>query len=502
MAAVRGSSVAWGIAVAAIAILGVWGSGEAKASTWSVAKLPNGGIVTAFFGISCPTTELCVTVGGNNAIATSTKPAGGAEDWRVVYPDGGFVPPAIRAGRATAGASLATYNGEQIRGVSCPSTGLCVAASLDSQIYVSTDPTGPASAWEVLEMTAPEEPNIHMGGISCPSASLCVAVGLGGKLVTSTNPTGGRAAWSVTELAAPYDLRGVDCPSATLCVAVGNEGGILVSTDPTGGPAAWQLVGAPGGASSLNGVSCPSPSFCVTGTAGKIITSTDPTASAAWKVTSAGTGLLVKDVSCPSAQACAAIDNNADVMASTEPTGGASAWWFENVIPFRNEQSIREGIIERNGTYGISCPATSLCVGVGMEFQVIASKNPFERTIGSGERADRRARPRVVITGHPAKRLDPRKGGNRVRFRFRGIGEARRFACKLHGKGFAPCRSGVRYRVGRGKHVFRVRAIGPKGVKGPPASFHFRVGELTERPPVGSCPEGTEGSIRKPCVRA
>ncbi|MGE0065860.1 MAG: hypothetical protein AB7T48_00755 [Solirubrobacterales bacterium] len=42
----------------------------------------------------------------------------------------------------------------------------------------------------------------------------------------------------------------------------------------------------------------------------------------------------------------------------------------------------------------------------------------------------------------------------------------------------------------------------PGGGAGPIATFHFRVGKLTERPPVGSCPEGSGGSVGAPCVRA
>lgn len=481
--------------VAGLALVLAAGGGVAKASTWSVATLPDSEVRAAFYGVSCASTSFCVAVGGNNTIASSTNPTGGASAWRIVRPGGGFAEPFAET-------SSTTFGGGQIRGVSCPTPGLCVGASFEGDVYSSTDPSGPATAWKVVPLTADNEPNIHMGGISCPTTSFCAAVGYGGKVVTSTNPTGERAAWTVTELATPYDLRGVSCSSPALCVAVGNEGSVLVSTNPTGGPAAWASVGAPGREGSMNGASCPTAELCVTGNAGRMILSTTPAAAASWRVTPAGTGLPVKGVSCPTPTACAAVDNNSDVIASTDPTGGPSSWWFENVVPYTSPEQMRGGVIESNGTFGISCPTTTLCVAVGMDFKVLASADPFVRDAPKAVKRGKSKRPRVVITKHPVKRLDARKGGNRVRFRFRAIGEAARFKCKLHGKRFRICKSPTLYTVGRGKHVFRVRAIAPGGLKGPPTAFHFRVGSLTERPPVGSCPEGSDGSLRKPCVRA
>lgn len=100
----------------------------------------------------------------------------------------------------------------------------------------------------------------------------------------------------------------------------------------------------------------------------------------------------------------------------------------------------------------------------------------------------RSKRLRVVITHHPVKRVTPRREkGTRVTFRFRATGRAARYECKLRGRRFHTCKSPRRYRVGQGSYAFNVRAIAPGGVKGPPTTFHFRVGRLTEPQPVGSC---------------
>ncbi len=467
--------------VAALGALALWlgVTASAPASTWTVRQLSDGPTMAFLWGVSCPTESLCAAVGTNGTVATSTDPAGPASSWATVHPEGYFEAPGGGA-----------YMGNAIRGVSCPDPGFCAAAGPQGNLLVSTDPTGSASAWRIAELGLEAT---RMTAISCPTRSLCVAVAYAGKVIASTNPTGGASAWTITELEVPLDLLGVSCASASLCAAVDNEGRIAVSTDPTGGASAWQLAGAPAGDGSLNGISCPALSLCLTGNAGQMIFSTDPGGGlGSWKAVDAGTGLPVKGVSCPSTGACAAVDNNADVIVSTEPTGSGDAWSFENVIP---PPSTPEG--QPNGMFGISCPSRSLCVAVGKDSQIIASTNPFAE-----ERIPiRRGRgPRVRITRHPPKRIDARRGGVRVVFGFRAIGKASRFKCRIDRRRFARCRSPRRYEVGRGKHVFRVFAIAPTGLKGPRAAFHFRVGRLIERRPVGSCKPGQESRLGSPCI--
>lgn len=489
------------------AVAGVLGllaiqAGPAHASTWTAVKLPDPSIQVALYGVSCPSSSLCVAVGGNSTVAVSKNPTGGAPEWSVFRPGGSVDLPDLPGGSVA-------YGGGQIRGVSCPTMGLCVAASFDGDIYSSANPAGGLSAWKVVGLREEREPRIHMGGISCPSPSLCVAVAYGGKIVFSTDPAGDKTAWTLTELTQPFDLRGISCASASLCAAVGNEGSVLVSTDPTGGPSAWRSMGAPAGESSMNGISCRTPSLCVTGSASGIVLSTDPAGGpSSWRLAGAGTGLPIKGFSCPSTLACAAVDNNADVIASTDPTGGDGAWWFKNVLPYPwDGPPAGDGKAQGNGTFGLSCPVLSLCVAVGQDSQVLTSTDPFVRDVPESMNRRKSKRPRVLITGHPPKRLNRGKGGARATFRFRAIGgKASGFKCKLDRRPYRSCRSPKRYRAGRGKHVFKVRAIAPGGAKGPAAAFHFRVGRVTERPPVGSCPSDRAARGLKlllaPCVNA
>lgn len=483
----------------------------ASAGSWTAFSLKDDDVAGDLFGVSCPTTTLCVAGGSDSLIATSTNPAAGPKAWAVVHPGGREEIPVVPPGAPEPPQGSETlFPGAQVRGISCPSPALCVGATFDSRIFSSTDPTGGVGAWKIASLTGEKEPRLHMTGISCPSPQLCVAVAYGGKVVVSTGPTGDAPSWSVGELPFQADLRGVSCPGPSLCVAVDNAGRIATSTDPVGGADTWALVGAPAGEGSLNGVSCPSPALCVTGNAGQMITSIDPAAGlAAWNAVAAGSGLPVKGVSCPTTSACAAVDNNSDAIVSTNPRGGASAWSSTNVLPAPQTEKNPLGV--QNGMFGISCPATTLCVGVGASENVIASTNPFApNRVPVSSRKSKRLR--VVITKHPARRLGPRKRGVEVAFRFHAVGSRRaHFKCRLaggsHGRRhlrrlrFAPCSASVRYRLGKGKYVFRVRAVAGRR-KSPPAGFSFRVGPLSERKPVGSCRSTVLAFHPHPCVNA
>lgn len=495
-----------GLALLAAAL---WAA-PASAGSWTAFSIKDDQVGGDLFAVSCPSTSLCVAGGSDRLIATSTNPAAGSAAWAAVHPDGTEeIPTESPGGGGT------YFSGAQVRGISCPSTTLCVGATFDGRIFSSTDPADGSGAWKVTSLTGAKEPNFHMTGISCPSPQVCVAVAYGGKVITSTNPTGDVSAWSVSDLAAPVDLRGVSCPSVSFCVAVDNAGGIVTSNNPTGGAGAWSLVGAPAGESSLNGVFCPALTLCVTGNAGQIITSTNPGGGlAAWNVVTAGTGLPVKGVSCPTTSACAAVDNNADAIVSTNPLGGSAAWSSTNVIPAPSTEANPLGV--QNGMFGISCPATNLCVGVGASENVIVSTNPFAPNAEPASRGkSKRGRLRVVITRHPSQRVNPRKDGVKVGFRFHAIGgHPARFRCKLNGGKrahgtrrskryhFTSCASPVRYRLGKGRYVFNVQALSVGGRRSPSAVFHFRVGHLIEGKPVGSCRADVQGFHFHPCISA
>jgi uncharacterized membrane protein YgcG len=273
-----------------------------------------------------------------------------------------------------------------ITGVSCPTTGLCVAVDHSGDVLTATDPTGGAGTW----IRAADVAN-YFDGVSCPSTKLCVAIG-GGSIATSTDPTGGASAWTVTEVlpaGSEYDgaveLEGVSCASVTLCVVTDDAGDVLTSTDPTGDASGWTTthVDPPYG---LGGLSCPSVRLCVAvAPEGDLVTSTDPTGGAgAWTETNVdgtGEGRQILDVSCVSESLCIASDNYGEIFTATEPTGGRSAWTAASVDG--------RGSIEH-----VSCASWGLCVALD-ENEVITSTEPgggastwTSRAIGTTERIE------------------------------------------------------------------------------------------------------------------
>jgi hypothetical protein len=478
------------LSAATLVALILCGAAPALGSTWTGRQLPGEAATVMMFGISCPTPSLCVAVGGNNTIAASTDPAGGSASWSVTYAGEGAVSTGPRA----------FFAGRQVRGVSCPSPQLCVAVTFDGFIYVSTNPTGGADAWSVTDLAGGGGPNTHLYGVSCPSPSFCAASAGQGRIITSTNPMGGAAAWATTQLATPLELRGISCASPALCVAVGdngddarpadsNNGEIVVSANPLSG--AWQRVEMPA-AGSLFGASCPSPALCVTGNRfGSLLTSSSPIgAPSAWASTAGGGTVQLTGFDCLSPSQCIAVDDNGDVLTSTNPTGGPGAWTFANVLPY---PQLDETVA--NHMTGISCPSASFCAVSVNQGQILTSEDPFaqsplpvkkknqkkhKKRHGKGPR---RPRTHIGRQPFPTVELDSRKLTVRFGFYARHHVPVRGFACKIDRRPMKRCHSPKAYRVGAGRHHFRVRAIGWSGLKGPPETAWFRACRPPSPPP-------------------
>jgi hypothetical protein len=465
-------------------------AGSAAAANWTLRQLPpvqlpegepfEGGLS----GVSCPSQSLCVAVGGQDSLAFSKAPTGDAAAWHVVNPSSGKTCPEENP--------LCGKPGSDLRAVSCASQNLCVAVSYEGFVYVSTEPTGGAGAWSPTDINeSGGHGATHLTAVSCPSPSLCVAVSSGpslgntaGKVLVSTEPTSGN--WQATQLAGSPDLRGVSCGTPSLCVAVARGGRIFASTDPTGGASTWSEVGTPGGAGHLEGVSCVAAALCAAGNlTGNILTSTDPAGgSATWSKANGGGSEQITGISCPTALRCVAVDNNGDVLSSTDPTGGAGSWHFENLVPY--PLHLEEGQPPQNSLRSASCASTSLCALVGSDSRIFTSTNPFSASgnpsSASGnapgrprQKAPRRPRTILGFADHFWYVIPTRHRHIRLRFRFFSLSPAKGFECKRDRGPYRRCHSPLGYWVAPGRHVLRVRAIGPTGLRGPAAVKHFRV---------------------------
>lgn len=285
--------------------------------------------------IACASSSLCVLTDDGGNVVTSTDPAGGASTWTSGHIDGVVIP-----------------------SVSCPSSGLCVAIDATDKVLTSSDPAGGASTWQV---SGAQLSGINLPSLSCPTTTFCAAVGER-DVATSTEPTGGASAWHVSTLntTAPYQaLTSISCPSSSLCVATEVDGNVLTSTDPSEGASAWTsayidaTLNSAHEQTALGDVSCPTTDFCVAQAGvGNIVASTDPTGGAsAWHVVLSNPNLDLGRIACPSSGLCvgAGFVMNGGSCASSTLTEGGSSWTFA---------------MDCAEPADISCPSTSFCAAM------------------------------------------------------------------------------------------------------------------------------------------
>lgn len=298
----------------------------ASGLSWSApAPISHG---SAFTGVSCPTSKLCVAVDQNGDVVSSTHPAGGSGAWTTT--------------------SLVSDSG--LDGVACPAAQLCVVSDgLTGKVLTSSDPAGGAGAWTATNIVNPSGDLLN--GVACATTRLCVAVDSQGNVLTSTNPTGGPGAWTSTNVDSGNTLDGVSCAATGLCVAVG--AGFATSSNPTGGSGAWTTTTS----LDASAVSCPTSLLCVAVDGnGNAYSSTDPTGGpAAWKMSDNIDRLHpfqpMTGVSCPTTRLCVAVGLSGDAVTSTNPTRGSAAWTGETIDT-------------ASGLTGVSCPTSSMCLAV------------------------------------------------------------------------------------------------------------------------------------------
>jgi len=91
-----------------------------------------------------------------------------------------------------------------------------------------------------------------------------------------------------------------------------------------------------------------------------------------WSYPSVIDSTQIDSISCPASSLCVGVDHVGDVVRSTDPTGGSSAW---TAVKVDNEPEAP--YTEPNALYDVSCPqpAGSLCVAVG-EGGIFTSADP------------------------------------------------------------------------------------------------------------------------------
>lgn len=111
-------------------------------------------------------------------------------------------------------------------------------------------------------------------------------------------------------------------------------------------------------------IACPKPALCVAAGTEDVVTSTRPTGGpTAWHGTKLDAHARFTALACPSPALCVAADNHHRVFFSANPAGGYRAWHSFSFDP-------KETIIS------ISCPNTTLCVGYDTFDNVITANHP------------------------------------------------------------------------------------------------------------------------------
>jgi hypothetical protein len=102
----------------------------------------------------------------------------------------------------------------------------------------------------------------------------------------------------------------------------------------------------------------------------QIVTSTDPTGGdTAWTAVDQQSSLFgpSRAISCPSQQLCVVVGSTGAVLYSTEPAGGAGAWHTAAHLP-----------ASRYGIAALSCPSTTLCVAADASGTVFTTNDPTQ----------------------------------------------------------------------------------------------------------------------------
>jgi hypothetical protein len=307
--------------------------------------------------IACPSVTLCVAVDRGGDVLWSTDPAGGPGRWAAADVDGRL----------------------ELTSVSCPTTTLCVAVDAAGNVVVSQDPGAGGSSWAVAKVDVSTTQNntdnagsVLVRGVSCPSTTLCVAVDAAGNALVSTAPAGGATAWTTTHidtnasfgctatgLTCQPPLVGVSCLSIALCTAVDFSGNVLTTTGPAGTVPWTSTPTAGGGLSSLWGISCPVIGFCATvdGDAGRAIT-LNPANPAAQ--TSRSLPYSLYGIWCQSRSLCLASAETrggiSGLLGSFDPAAPASTWSLSSL----------------GGVNAVACPSASMCLAADDEGNIAA----------------------------------------------------------------------------------------------------------------------------------
>jgi hypothetical protein len=316
----------------------------------------------SFAGVSCPASDFCAAVGSD--------PSGA--DLVDVRTNGSWAP----VSGLTGGVAPAA--------VSCASPTACVAVGSGG----SLDWDG--TSWtEAATVTPTGSRGTYLDAVSCPSATRCVAVGHYYDQFSDALPLSevwNGTSWSLVAMALPDPIDqtvasyvdGVSCPSTSYCVAVGqHQASFQDALQPLAeifNGSSWSVhATAVAGPGILNGVSCSSPTACLAvGLVGNGSDLAESWNGAQWSVTTpAGVDLAASDllgVSClPSSCLSAGWRGDYPGTGLLAASFGAGAWSVSSPVD-------PGGAVEN--LTGVSCASATSCTAVG-SYTPAGSSTPY-----------------------------------------------------------------------------------------------------------------------------
>jgi hypothetical protein len=354
------------LVVAALAVCAAVAPGANAA--WSPASWTLPTTTSALSGSSCVSTTFCVLVG----FQPSSSPRG------LTYKYNGSTYSSVAPSSTTS----------ELYGVHCNSTTFCMATGTD---YSPTTPTPHAekfngTSWSNVTTATPSGSRLaELNGVSCPSTTHCVAAGRYQTATTDTAliETYNGTSFSQTTVTPPAgttaaELNAIACSAVGACTAVGwydsasPRSGLVVRYN--GASWATQAISPPAGTTyvELNGVSCPTSTFCAAvgvyldgsgvqhalaqtwnGTSWTNRTVSDP---------SGGQQAVLSSVSCTSSTVCEAVGNYTNTT-NLNVEKLAEVW---NGTTWAQQTDARPMSVTDAQLAGVSCTSSTFCRAVGI----------------------------------------------------------------------------------------------------------------------------------------
>ncbi len=330
-------------------------------TAWTIQQTadPTGAASGQLAGVACLSGSNCVAVGGSNNTPLIERWDG--TTW------------SIRPSPTVPGGGLS--------GVACtgPSACMAVGTSSDSVGFPSTlAERWDGTAWTIMPSPTPPDGG-GLGAVSCPSASVCIAAGAyndsSGDVLTLAERWDGTA-WTIQPTPNPAGavqsfLNGVSCISPSACTATGethNAAGTVHTLVERWDGAAWSLQTSPNppgvGFASLWGVSCTSPSACLTTGTSDLGTLAEGWDGTRWRILrtpnpSGGQGTTLFGVSCSSSSACTSVGFSFSSLGAyllAERWDGVG-WTIQSTPLVIGAYDM--------GLPAVACPSSSTCTAVG-----------------------------------------------------------------------------------------------------------------------------------------